>query len=134
VGGLQRLRQLVRLDPLRDERARPELQGLFGHLVRVDSREHRDLHRGHPLLQELDAPEPVHAGHAQVEQHEIRIRLLRDREDLCPGLGNADDLELRPLLERNLDRLHHQGVVVRNNQLEPPHLVPSSSRSTKAHP
>ena len=46
-----------------------------------------------PLLDLLQAREPVHAGHAQVEHDQVGVRLRDEREHALAARRLADDLE-----------------------------------------
>ena len=65
-----------------------------------------------PRLDLVEAREPVHVRHAHVEQHEVGARLADEREHLRPGLRLADDLEAAVVLERPLDPVEDEPVVV----------------------
>jgi hypothetical protein len=56
--------------------------------------------------------EAVHAGHHQVEQHDVGVQRL-GLLDASPAVrGFADDLEVLDLAQHQLDQLPELGVVV----------------------
>ena len=65
-----------------------------------------------PALDLVQAREPVHVRHPDVEQHELGLRPAHEREDLRPGLRLADDLEVAVRLERAPDAVEDEPVVV----------------------
>jgi hypothetical protein len=64
------------------------------------------------LADPVEALQPVHLGHAQVEESEIRVRLRDEREHLAayPRLGY--DFELVVFFERTLDSGENERMVV----------------------
>ena len=76
--------------------------------------------------QPIEGRQAVHAGHAHVEQHDVRIGLSHERQDLGRDVGLADDLEASVSLEYLPDTGEHHGVVVGNHD---PHSVFLSSQS-----
>src|SRR3954469_25370832 len=66
------------------------------------------------LAQELEAAATVCAAHPQLERHEVRAAGVDERQDLRPGVGRPDELEVLDRLERPPDTLQHQSVVIRN--------------------
>jgi len=67
---------------------------------------------GLPFPDLAQARQPVGARHAQVEQNEIGIRSRDERQHLRAGRGFAHDLEVARLLERPLDAVDDQLVIV----------------------
>ncbi len=63
----------------------------------------------------VQAGEAVHVGHADVEQDEVRLLSADQRKNLCPRLGLPDDLEVVVRLERALDPVQDEPVVVRDH-------------------
>src|SRR5438105_1277416 len=66
------------------------------------------------LAQELEAAATVRAAHAQLERHEVRAAAFDERQDLRPGVGRPDELEVLDRLQRPPDTLQHQSVVIRD--------------------
>ena len=74
--------------------------------------EHDDLHLRVALPDLPETGETVGARHAQVEQHEVRLRSPDHRQNLRAGRGFSDHLEVARLLERPFDPVDDQLVVV----------------------
>src|SRR5438093_6153099 len=82
------------------------------------------------LLADLrQAREAVHLRHSEVEQDEVRLQPLDEREDLGTVRGLADDREAAGLLERALGALDDEPVIIRN---EDPHAAISLPQSIRA--
>jgi hypothetical protein len=97
--GVGRLQQIV---------DRALFEGLDGVLV-VRGDEH-DVRPARQRARRLDA---VHRGHVDVEEDDVRLEALRERDGLAAVGGLADDHELRPdVLEAADDLLAHQALVV----------------------
>ena len=75
-------------------------------------REHHDLDVRVARADLVQACEAVHVRHPHVEQDEIRARLADERQDLRSRLGLADDLEPAVGLERPLDPVEDEAMVV----------------------
>ena len=75
-------------------------------------REHHDLHGGVPRAQLIETGEPVHVRHADVEKHEVGIGLRDERKHLRARLRLAHDLEVAVRLERTLDPVEDEAMVV----------------------
>ena len=74
------------------------------------------------LPQQLEAGQPVHPGHAQVEQDEIGLLLRCQRQYLLPARRRRHDFEVfRRFRERQSYRFDHQLMVVCYQNLQPPH-------------
>jgi len=65
-----------------------------------------------PRADLVEAGEPVHVRHAHVEKDEIRLRLADERKHLRARLCFADDLEATVRLERALDPVEDEAMVV----------------------
>ena len=75
-------------------------------------REHDDLHLRVALPDLAEAGQPVGARHAEVEEHEIGLGAPDHRQNLGAGRRFSDHLEVARLLERPLDPVDDQLVVV----------------------
>jgi hypothetical protein len=74
-------------------------------------RQHDDLRLRRGLAQPRQRREPVHLGHREVEQDQVRLELARGRDRLLPARRLADHVE--PVLgEQPRERLACQRVVV----------------------
>ncbi len=67
----------------------------------------------------VEAREAVHVRHPHVEQDEVRLRAAHEGQHLCPRLRLADDLEVAVGLERTLDPVEDETVIVGDHD---PHL------------
>ena len=74
--------------------------------------EHHDLDVRVPALDLVEAGEAVHVRHADVEEDEVGLLAADEREHLRPGLRLPDDLEVAVRLERPLDPVEDEPVVV----------------------
>jgi hypothetical protein len=75
-------------------------------------------------LNGLQAGQPIHAGHAQIEQDEIEIAgLAQDVESLRQGGGVADLQIIGQPLEKLFDRIPDQVVIIGQEDAHPDHLV-----------
>ena len=63
----------------------------------------------------VQAGQPVHLRHPDVEDDQVRPRPLDDREDVGAVEGLADDLEAAVGFERVVDSGQHEPVVVCND-------------------
>jgi hypothetical protein len=82
------------------------------------------------LTDSVEAGEPVHLGHAQIEQREIRMRLGDEREDLAADARLGYDLELVVFLERTLDSGENEWMVVCDQNAHGQSVVDSSAKPT----
>ena len=96
--------QVDRVDALDDVGARAALEDVLDQLLVRRGREDDHLDLGVALLDLVEADEPVHAGHADVEHDDVGLGALDEREHLAAGHRLADDLELAGLLERAAGR------------------------------
>ena len=88
------------LGRLVEEGVRPGLQALRrGELVAVPGQDD-DRHVDAAAAQVVEQPEPVHAGHLDVEQHGVR-RLAVDAVERGEGVGRLADLEPRAGQDRH---------------------------------
>src|SRR5699024_3448965 len=62
--------------------------------------------------------DPVHAGHAQVQQDHIRVQLLHGPENLVPVGGVGDDADVGRQCQQALDPLADECLVVRDQYLD----------------
>ena len=74
-----------------DEAGRAFVARLEGVLRRAVARHHHDGHFGMLGLDSLEHLQPVHAGHLDVEKHEIGRVAIDEREPFLPR-GGADEL------------------------------------------
>ena len=84
-------------------------------LIVLHPRQHDRLHLRVTCPQMLEARKPVHPGHAQIEQHNIRVVPGRQWQNLLSASRGGHDLEVVLRLgKREPHRLDHQLVVVCN--------------------
>src|SRR5439155_15051981 len=74
--------------------------------------EHHDLDVRIASLDFVEAGEPVHVRHADVEKHEVGLRPADERQDLRSRLRLTDDLEIAVLLERTANPVEDETMVV----------------------
>ena len=65
-----------------------------------------------------DAIEPVETGHVQVEQHEVGLSALGEREQFFAAASLADDVDVLAGLECPANPLQHERVVIRDENLQ----------------
>ena len=91
--GAKRLHEVRRLDALADEAHRPGCERAVDDVLVVRARDDHDpqgrVERGEPP----DAGDPVHAGHAKVEQHGIGLAPVGQLENLCARGGSPDHFD-----------------------------------------
>src|ERR1700704_60369 len=71
------------------------------------------------LSNEIDAREPIHSRHANVEQHHLRARSPNEWEHLSPTVGLAENLEVPRRLQGPANAFEHQPVVVGEQNPDP---------------
>lgn len=74
--------------------------------------EYHDAPRQVGLAQAIQRFQPVDAGHVQVEQDQIRIVLLRQRDPLFTVAGLGDDLQASVHADQLFYAVAQHGVVV----------------------
>ena len=83
-------------------------------LLVLERREDDHLDAGVAFVNRIEARQPVQAREAQVEQHEIGVRAMDERQHLGAGLGLAHDLDVLRAAERPAYRFENQAMVVGN--------------------
>ena len=80
-------------------------------LLRVGRGEHDDLRPGRVLQDPRERDEPVHAGHRQVEQHEVGLPLSGLGDRASSVLRRADNVEAL-LCQKGSERVSRERMVV----------------------
>ncbi len=106
--------KVVGIDRLHDVSVRAALERRLDQFRILRDGENRDLHVGEFLADLGEAREPVHLGHAQVEQDEIGLEPANERQYLHAVDRLADDLEVAGALKCLFRSLDHQPMVIRN--------------------
>jgi hypothetical protein len=83
------------------------------------------------LADSVEAGQPVHLGHSQVEEREIGLRLRDEREDLAADPCLGYDLELVVFFERTLDSGENEWMVVCDQNAHKLSVVDSSAKPTR---
>ena len=111
-GLAERRRQVERVDALDDvgRRARGERGAHV--LVVIEGREDDHLDVRVTFADRFQARKPVDPRQAQVEQHEVGVRPVDERQHLAARLDFPDDLDVRSVAERPSYCFEHQPVVV----------------------
>ena len=100
-------------------------------LLGVRGGEYDDLGTGRALEDPRKSREAVHAGHRQVEEHDVGLQALRGCDRLRPVLGLAHDVEAL-LREQRGERIPGEGMVVHDQDaLGHAPLIGTSSRADK---
>ncbi len=71
-------------------------------------------------LDGADDLEPVESGHPDVDDRHVRLELVDPLERLAPVGARADELEVGPLADRALETLPVDGMIVRDQDRQPP--------------
>ncbi len=115
---VQNRRQVDRVDALDDVRVCPGVQRSIDGWTIVTSREDDGLDF-RPRASDLpDGLDSVPVRHAQVQQHDVGLAALGERQDLGSGTSLADDLDVVPPFQRSAQPLQNQGMVVRQQYLQ----------------
>ncbi len=114
----EQVEQLVRRhglvdDPVRLELARPGDRGGV-----EEGREDHDPHLGEPPPELLQADEPVHLRHPDVEQDDVGVGLRDDRQHLGAVDGLADDDDVLVGREVLAQREEDESMIVRDDEGE----------------
>ena len=90
----QRVGKLAGVDRLREVDVGAARERLLRPLRLVRGGQHDDANVCTRLADPLDARQPVHLGHPDVQQAEIRLQLAQQREHLASSPSLADDLDV----------------------------------------
>lgn len=87
-------------------------------LVRGVPREDENLDVGKPRRDPARRLDPVHQGHADVHEDEVRSEFLREVDRFGTVHGTADDRDAGIRLEEGSNRLREEGVVVGDEDVD----------------
>jgi hypothetical protein len=116
VHAANRIREVDGVDRLRDVAVGAACERVVRALRLVRGREHDDAHVAAGLPDPVDTCEPVHLRHVQVEQADVGLVLVQQRQHLTPPPRLRDDLDVVGGREHAAERAQDQPVVVRNQQ------------------
>ena len=97
-------------------RARQQRRVDAGTVLACGQRHGLDVRPG--ALELRDAIEAVELGHAQIEQHQIGVATLHQRQQLLAAARLADYFDAFALFERAADALQHKRMVIRDENLQ----------------
>ncbi len=74
-----------------------------------------EITRGCRVRMASEAGQAVRGRHPDVQKHDVRREPRNERKELRAGARRPHDFDLLGLLERELDRVQHQSMVVRDH-------------------